>query len=286
MSEQAVVLGAAGFIGAEIARRLEAGGVEVKGYTRTDCDLLDRTQVAAQVGPALAGATLVCAAGKHRQYGDDLDFYQQNIAAVANVLAAAEANLPTRIVFLSTMEVYGTVVGNGRITESTPPAPTYLYAAGKVAQEYLIRTWAHQRAVSCTMLRLPGIYGANDRRTSIVSKLFHLACQGGSFNLVTDGNELRDYVAVAELAACVEQLVAAAEVPGVLNVGSGVSVSINDLLQLVERVSGKQIEVARAAVPKPGFDIVVDDSLLRRTLETWPFSSLESGLRYYADSLR
>jgi nucleoside-diphosphate-sugar epimerase len=285
MSEKVVVIGSTGFVGQAIMKELKATNIESVGFSRKDCDLLKQDEVLQKISPELKNATVVYTAGKHRQYGDTLDFYANNSAAVMNVLYAAEKNLPKRIVFLSTIEIYGSPKKNETITESTNFSPTYLYAAGKISHECLIRAWAHKHNVSCTMLRLPGIYGIGDNQTSIISTLFSAGMNDTVFNLHTDGSELRDYILVEDLVSCIIKIISTKNVPEVLNMGSGISISINHIIEQVGHVLGKSIKVQPRNPSLPGFDIVIDNSLLRSTLNDLTFNSVEQGIKLYADSL-
>ena len=283
MPEQVVVVGASGFIGKALMDALAAAGIPACGFSRKDCDFLERDEVVEVIGPKLGDAILVYAAGKHRQYGDTLDYYDMNSAAVLNMLHAAEENPPRQIILLSSIEVYGSIDQGTQVTLATPLAPSNLYAAGKIAQEFLLRAWGPRNKVPCSMLRLPGIYGVADMQTSIISILFDKAKHGVPFDLYTAGNELRDYVSATELGACIAQLVVREVLPEIINIGSGASVSLNRIIGLVGQISGKSLVVNHRSPPLASFDIVIDDGPLREILADWPFSSLEDGIGHYAD---
>ena len=285
MPERVIVVGAAGFIGRALMGQLQHAGMEARGFSRKDCDFRARDEVLRVIAPELENATLVYVAGKHRQFGDTLELYEDNIIAVMNMLLAAEKNPPAKIVFLSSVEVYGTIEKGACVTVDLKLSPTSLYAAGKIAQESLIRTWAHRDNVPCTLLRLPGIYGIGDNQTSIVSTLFAKGMDDSTFELYSDGTELRDYISSAELASCIIKVISQGGLPEVLNIGSGVSVSINNLIELVGLALGKPINVRRNAPAVSGFDIVIDNAALKSIIDGWSFSSIEHGIRLYADTL-
>lgn len=284
MSERVVVVGAAGFIGKALVNELRKTRIETIGFSRKDCDLLRREEVIQKISPHLGGSTLIYSAGKHRQHGDTLDFYADNSTSVINVLCAAEKIAPKRIIFLSSLEVYGVIEKNQKITESSKLAPASLYAAGKISQEYLVRTWARLNKVPCVLMRLPGIYGPDDNRTSIVSALFDAGINGREFNLHTTGNELRDYIISADLASCVVKIISRTNASEILNIGSGTSVSINYLIDLVGHALGNGIKVHRRASPLSGFDVEIDNHLLKSTLGDFAFTSIEDGVALYANA--
>ncbi len=66
--------------------------------------------------------------------------------------------IPRRVVYLSTTGVYGDC-GGACVDEDTPPRPRTARAIRRLAAETALRAWADSRAVSWTILRVPGIYG-------------------------------------------------------------------------------------------------------------------------------
>ncbi len=284
MFEKVVVIGATGFVGQELMKELKSSKMESIGFSRKDCDFLNQAEVVHKISPELKNATLVYTAGKHRQYGDTLEFYANNNKSVLNILVAAEKNIPKRIVFLSTIEVYGSIEKGIKITESTNLSPNYLYAAGKISHECLIRAWAYNHNVPCSMLRLPGIYGIEDNQTSIISTLFSAGMNDTVFNLHTDGSELRDYISVEDLVSCIVKIISIKSVPAIINIGSGMSVSISRIIKLVEKGLCKSINVHYSNPPRQSFDILIDNSLLKSTLNDFYFKSLERGINLYAKS--
>jgi UDP-glucose 4-epimerase len=89
---------------------------------------------------------------------------------------------------------------------------------------------------------------------------------------------VRDYVFVKDVAEAVVDLSRLSSVPRVVNVGAGCGHSINDVLNLVETVTGKALSVER--IPQRKLDVrnVVLDVALLSTLLDWRPRSLEEGL--------
>jgi dTDP-L-rhamnose 4-epimerase len=122
---------------------------------------------------------------------------------------------------------------------TTAPAPASIYAATKLAQEHLLRSWALSYGVQPSILRLQNVYGPGQSLinpyTGIMSLFCRMAMGGSSIPLYEDGEVRRDFVLIDDVAAA---LVAAAtserepsELP--LDIGSGEMQTIRTAAELI-----------------------------------------------------
>lgn len=123
---------------------------------------------------------------------------------------------------------------------STPPAPTSIYGATKLAQEHILRAWTASHDSHLTVLRLQNVYGPGqsliNSYTGIVSLFSQIAKRGESIPVYEDGEITRDFVFIDDVA---EAFVAAvtdgpADTNTPFDIGSGVSTSI---LELATRIA-------------------------------------------------
>jgi UDP-glucose 4-epimerase len=105
------------------------------------------------------------------------------------------------------------------------------------------------------------------------------AKQGNPIRIYGDGEQTRDFTFVGDIVAA---NLAAAErggAGGVYNIGGGSRVTLNHVLELIERVTGKTVTVHREPAKKGDMrHTYADTSLARRDLDFAPTVSLESGL--------
>jgi nucleoside-diphosphate-sugar epimerase len=88
-------------------------------------------------------------------------FFNVNVQGTKNLLKAIEnSGIPKAFVFISTVAVYGTEMGN-LLKESAPLAATTPYGLSKIAAEKIVEEWCKEKNIICTILRLPLIAGAN-----------------------------------------------------------------------------------------------------------------------------
>ena len=124
--------------------------------------------------------------------------------------------------------------------DRTPPNPTSIYGATKLAQEHIVRSWALSFGAEFACLRLQNVYGPgqslDNPYTGIVSLFCRLAREGKSIPLYEDGRMRRDFVFIDDV---VRALRAAIQSPGaagdIFDIGTGQATTIADIAQVVSR---------------------------------------------------
>lgn len=144
----------------------------------------------------------------------------------------------TRLVFLSTGAVYGDT-GETPATESTMPAPLGNYARAKLAAERLVE----EGPVPAAILRISNLLGERSdpaRPQGILPRLIHAARHGETVTLWGDGRATKDYLHCQDFLAAL-RLIVEGRRTGLWNVAAGESVSLMDLISLVEEQTGRRI---------------------------------------------
>lgn len=180
----------------------------------------------------------------------------------------------TPIVFLSSAgAVYSPA--SESLRESVLPRPTSAYGMSRVVSEQYLEYYRRVHSLPTCSLRCSNVYGRllpATRGQGVVSAAFWSALTGRSFTLTGDGRQIRDFLYVDDFALATLDLVAcAADLPGVINVGSGMGYSVAEVVRRVAEVTRSSISINTkpSALTDLGM-LVVDISLLRTIIDFQP----------------
>ena len=158
-----------------------------------------------------------------------------NLTATINLLKSAADNDVEKIIFSSSSAVYGPNK-NMPLKESEPPMPTSPYAASKASSELYLKSFYDSYGLNYTALRYFNVFGPkqdkNSQYAAVIPNFISALLEGKQPIIYGDGEQTRDFVFVkdvvkANICAC------KSDYNGIVNVASGVKLSINDLYEIV-----------------------------------------------------
>jgi UDP-glucose-4-epimerase GalE len=278
-----LVIGGAGYIGSHAARALRSAGHEViifdnlstgyerltKGFELVKGDVLDPDSLK----PVLARADAIMHFAAFAYVGESVTnprkYFHNNVEGGLSLLNSALDAGVKKIIFSSTCAVYGEPA-KVPIEENTPRQPVNSYGVSKLFFEQALEAYDRAYDFRYASLRYFNAAGADDSGElgelhDPETHLIPLALKAaaglgpelkvfGSDYPTPDGTCVRDYIHVNDLAtAHVKALdhLAAGKESFAVNVGTGTGVSVNEVLNAVEEVTGKR--VPRQLVPRrPG----------------------------------
>jgi UDP-glucuronate 4-epimerase len=300
---KALVTGAAGFIGSTLAERLIAAGAEVVGidcftdyYPRALKErnlsalrneprfrFVESTIQAADLPALLDDAThvfhLAAQAGVRKSWGRDFAVYTTNNVEATQILLEACVSRPLeRLVYASSSSVYGDNV-QMPMREDALPQPVSPYGVTKLAAEQLCYLYCVNHGVPTVSLRYFTVYGPRQRPDMGFNKFLRAALAGQPITLFGDGEQTRDFTFVED---AVKATMAAGQrgIPGrVYNIGGGSRVTVNEVLEIIGRVTGRKPLVSVEQDQKGDMRHTYADTERARTdLGFSPSVNLEQGL--------
>jgi len=298
-----VVTGAAGFIGSQLAERLAADGHEVVGidcftdyYARETKErniaalratrafrLVEGRLQDLELAPVLDGAAhvyhLAAQAGVRASWGREFAHYtEHNVLATQRLLEAAIAAGRPKIVYASSSSVYGDSKALP-LREDGPCQPVSPYGVTKLAAEHLVVLYHRNHGLDATSLRFFTVYGPRQRPDMAFDRFLRAARDGGVVGVFGDGLQTRDFTYVDDIVAALRAAALSGRPGSVYNVGGGERVALNDVLRMVEEVTGRPLRIQRQEAQKGDMrDTFADTSAAARDLGFRSSVSLSDGL--------
>jgi len=210
--------------------------------------------------------------------------HRTNVDATVEILERAREE-DARVVLASSAAVYGHPE-SVPVAEGDPKEPTSPYGIDKLSVDHYARRYRDLYGLETAPLRYFNVYGPrqNPEYSAVVSVFFRQARDGGPVTVEGDGEQTRDFVHVSDVVRANLLAAATDRVGEPFNVGTGTSVTINELAETVIEVTGSDAEIEHVD-PRPG-DIrhsEADISAAREALGYEPTVSLEEGLRELAE---
>jgi UDP-glucose 4-epimerase len=307
---KAVLLGGSGFIGAHLAQALVEAGTAVTvydwrwpalapqwpGVRYVLGDLLAAEP--AGLAEALCDADLVyhlawrfLPATANQQMLQDV---QDNLLGAVRMLERCVAARVGRVIFFSSG---GTIYGPAQtlpIPETHPTEPRTSHAINKLAVEKYLALFGQLHGLDYVILRPGNPFGPYQNPHSgqgVIAAFLARAAAGQPLEVWGDGNVVRDYFYVGDLARAAVLAGTTPHSRAVYNIGSGTGLSVRDLITAIHQLIGAELPV----VWRPGRSVdvpanVLDISKARTRLGWAPDTSFAEALqrtwRYYLDLSR
>lgn len=276
-----VLLGHSGFIGSHLYESLSATlpGVELVGYSFPELDLTRSASVGTLKTLLNRQTVVIVCSGIKRQFGDSLDIFEKNVAMCLNVARSLEISPVARLIFFSSLAVYGEDIHNLAISESTVICPRSYYGLAKYTGEQIFERVFSRLAGTFVAIRPALIYGFGDEGNTYGPVGFLKAALGGrSITLWGDGKELREFIYIDDITAMVTRLVTSQQ-HGVVNIAAGQSYSFRDVLDIISKLFPRGIQVDSRPRSKDKVDNVVVNNKLLEWLNDFRFTPLEEGIK-------
>ena len=307
-----LVTGMAGFIGSHITERLAQRGDEVVGidcfldaYPREVKDarlnwllrdydgiqFQEASLLDADLAALLDGVDVVfhqaAQAGVRTSWGKTFEVYlQNNILATQRLLEACRDRPIRRFIYASSSSVYGDNVPRPT-PETALTRPVSPYGVTKLAAEHLAMLYHRNFGVPSVALRYFTVYGQRPRPDMAFCIFCRAILSGETIHMFGDGEQSRGFTYVSD---AVDANLAAAEgdcVGEVINIGGPAEVSMNQVVRLLEEITGKKAHVVYEDMQKGDVRHTVADTTKAKALLGYdPKMPFRQGLQEHVKSVQ
>ncbi len=268
-NRKALVTGGAGFIGSNVVRYLLNKDWEVRiidnlssGY-KENLDGLNVDFIESDINDAkithdaCKGIDVVfhlaACVGRQKSLDDPILDSSTNVMGTIQLLEGMRKHGVKRIVYSSSAAIFGELETQS-IAEDHPQNADSPYGVSKLAAEKMILAYCGIYEMTGVCLRYFNIYGVNQRYDfygNVIPIFANRIFSGNPVTIYGDGDQTRDFVNVKDVAIA-NYLAATADVgTGVYNLGSGESITINKLADIMQELTGinteKRYELQRPA---------------------------------------
>jgi UDP-glucose 4-epimerase len=297
--KHALVTGGAGFIGSHLVEALLRERVEVtvldnlsvgrpenvpSGVSIVVGDILDTDLVTSILSKCDVVFHLAARVAIRSSFEFAVQDAMTNVVGTASILRAARnAGSIRKVIGTSSMAVYGQTKDQSAIPESFPTDPISPYGISKLAAERLTHLICSEAGMQSVVLRLFNTYGPRQALSSyvgVITIFLNKLLNGESPAIYGDGEQRRDFVYVRDVAAAYVRAMNADVTGQTFNIGSGVSRSVNELLNSLNKILGRESAAEHCdALPGELRYAVADIAKAREVLGYNPIQNFDSSLR-------
>ena len=307
MSLRYLVTGAAGFIGARVTEFLTADGHAVVGvdnlndaydvrlkdyrlvrlkqkpgfifYQGDICDRSLLEKIGAEQEAIAAVIHLAARAGVRASTENPWGVVDTNLVGSLNLLEFARQFDIPKFVLASTSSIYGAEPPLPTPEEADSSHPLQQYAASKKAAEAMSYVYHHLYGLDVTIFRYFTVYGPAGRPDLALFRFVQWIAEGRPIRLNGDGSQSRGFTYVDDIA---RGTILGLQPLGyeIINLGGHESISMNDLIAMVEEILGNHAEIVHGPFHRADImNNLADVSKARRLLGWEPQVGLKEGVR-------
>ncbi len=262
-----ILIGGFGFVGRNIIEQIQAApefnsltpvivdnlSNPAPGYEALDLpshlgayDTPEALDFVNQQGDAEHGRTFIFLAGETRvaeSKDRPLDFIDANIVDPARfVMQAVRPN--DNFILISTAGAL--FDGMTEVSVTSPVNPKSFYGATKAAEEMILEKMVLLRGGNFRVVRLTNVFGKySDNKKSAIHAFTRAAIAHEKVTINGDGDQSRDFIYAGDvgygIATLASQMLAGKETAPVNMLGSGISTSLMDVVDAIERVTGRSL---------------------------------------------
>lgn len=234
-----LITGLDGFTGRYVQAELENNGYKTIGLSS---DLTDLDALSTEIEHIQPHAVVHLAGIAFVGYGNANAFYEVNLIGTRNLLDALSQHAPDiqSILLASSANIYGNRA-EGTLSEDTPPAPINDYAVSKLAMEQMAHLWADK--LPLFIVRPFNYTGVGQDEVFLIPKIVAHFKEKKSVIELGNLDVWREFGDVRSVACIYEKLLTSCPAGETLNICTGQTYSLREVVSLCEKITGHKIEI-------------------------------------------
>lgn len=215
--------------------------------------------------------------------GDPFIDIETNIKMSVELFSlCAEQNIK-RIIFASTGgAIYGNVKHPGPISEDICPHPFSPYAIGKLTIENYLDYFSRKHNLNGTTVRISNPYGSRQNILSgqgVIPIFLNKIRLGEPITIYGDGEMIRDYIYIDDVVNMITPLIKTEPKYNLYNVGSGSGHSVNEVVEVMEKITGQKVKKEHQPTPPTYVDnVILDNSRYAQEFGVLNKTTFEQGI--------
>lgn len=287
-----LVTGGAGFIGSNLARKLESLGNKVVSldnmmhpcqnpFESKFADVRYSQDIAQFFKGCDVCFHLAAQISVDRSIHSPQETIDININGTLNILDLCRKH-DVKLIYASTSEVYGTSQTD-KMDENHPVDAQSPYGASKLAADRLCKSYIDTYGMKIVILRnfnTFGPYQNDDSYGGVIARFTRAALNGETLNIFGSGSQERDYMWVDD---AVDAYIKVVKQDGVFNAGSGTTIKVNRIASLIKDYSNSKSRIVHVKSRPGEVQRLCCDARKIRSLGWKPKVSIEEGIKKYVD---
>lgn len=278
-----LVTGSTGLVGSNLIKRLEKKHEVLGVARRTGIDLLDKEGTYNLITSFKPDVVyhLAAQAAESRGQKSPIDMTERNINIFLHVLVPSIAVKVKRFIYTSSVSVYGDA--ETPYTEDQIPQPKDIYGINKYAAEQMLKLLGKQYNIPYTIFRPHNMYGPHqDMRNpykNVVALFMRSMMEEKEVTIFGEGKMRRAFSYIDDVIDVMVDALDKKYENQILNVGSSVEYSIEQLLEMIESIAGKKMKVRQLPARPNEVYLFISNNRKMRMFYDYKETPLREGLQ-------
>jgi len=222
-------------------------------------------------------------AGVRPSLENPIRYVRTNIEGTVNILEQMRLHNIKKIIFASSSSVYGNCTAEKFSEDLKVTEPISPYAATKSACEQFLYTYSKIYGINTICLRFFTVFGPKQRPDLAIRKFIELIEQNKPIPVFGDGTTIRDYTYIDDIIDGILKAIDYNKTPyEIINLGGGSPVTLNQMIETIEKVLGKKAEINRLPMQPGDVNKTISDITKAKQLLGYnPKTTFEDGIRKF-----